>query len=224
MQLRDGLWHWQAPHPEWNPQQIWPELVSSTAIDDGTRLILVDPQSVPEEVLAVAEEREPVILLTAPWHERDARSLAGRLGAPVYAPRTDTAEDLVQKFGVTPEEAAGGSPDLEWLRAGEAEAHFYEAADRLPFCPPFGVEVFLGREFNDLVLWVEQFGAVIPGDTLVDFGKGFGINEWLRGGVTRAEVVERLRPLLDRPVEHVLPAHGAATDRAALERALATGG
>jgi hypothetical protein len=62
---------------------------------------------------------------------------------------------------------------------------------------------------------------VISGDTLVDFGRGFRINDFLRGGVTRDEVAERLRPLLDRPVELVVSAHGAPTDRAALERALA---
>jgi hypothetical protein len=39
--------------------------------------------------------------------------------------------------------------------------------------------------------------------------------------VTRDDVVQRLRPLLDLPVELVLPAHGKPTDRAALERALA---
>jgi len=38
--------------------------------------------------------------------------------------------------------------------------------------------------------------------------------------MTRAQVVEGLRPLLDKPVELVLPAHGAPADRAALERAL----
>jgi hypothetical protein len=51
-------------------------------------------------------------------------------------------------------------------------------------------------------------------------GGGLEINEWLRGGVTREQVVERLRPLPAVPVEVVLPAHGAPTDRAALERAL----
>jgi hypothetical protein len=70
------------------------------------------------------------------------------------------------------------------------------------------------------VLWVESVGAVIPGDTLVDFGRGFEINQRLRGGVTREEVVERLRPLLALPVEIVLPTHGAPTRRAALEHAL----
>jgi hypothetical protein len=58
------------------------------------------------------------------------------------------------------------------------------------------------------------------GDTLVDFGKGFQIADWLRESVTREQVADGLRPLLELPVELVLPAHGAPTDRAALERAL----
>ena len=62
---------------------------------------------------------------------------------------------------------------------------------------------------------------MISGDTFVDFGRGLEINDYLRGGVTREEVVERLLPLLERPVTVVLPAHGAPTNRAALERALA---
>ena len=82
--------------------------------------------------------------------------------------------------------------------------------------------MFPGREHNDVVLWVESKQAVIAGDTLADFGQGLAIqDEWLRKGVTREEVVERLRPLLDLPVEHVLAAHGGSYDRPALERALA---
>jgi len=46
---------------------------------------------------------------------------------------------------------------------------------------PVGIKAFLGREPNDLVLWIERRHAVIPGDTLVDFGQGLEINEWLRG-------------------------------------------
>jgi glyoxylase-like metal-dependent hydrolase (beta-lactamase superfamily II) len=70
------------------------------------------------------------------------------------------------------------------------------------------------------VLWVESRRAIVSGDTLVDFGRGLQINDRLRGGVTRQEVLARLRPLLERPVELVLPTHGAPADRAALERAL----
>lgn len=216
-ELGTGLWHWQARHPNWTPDEPWPQEVSSCAIDDGRRLILFDPLAVPSELLELAIEREPVVVLTAPWHERDTQRLVQRLGAPVFVPPPDTADDLIRKFGATPEQAAGGSPDVAWLLADEStEAHLYTAGDRLPI----GVEAFLGRERNDLVLWVERVGAVIPGDTLVDFGQGLQINEWLREDVTREEVAERLLQLLELPIEVVLPAHGAPTDRAALERAL----
>lgn len=158
----------------------------------------------------------PVVVLTAPWHERDTRSLVERLGAPVYTPYPDTPGDLARKFNITRERAAEGSPDLTWLLAGEGEAHYYSAGDRLPI----GIDVFPGREHNDMVLWVERIGAVIPGDTLVDFGQGFEVNRWLRGAITRPKVVDLLRPLLDLPVDLVLPAHGVPTDRASLEVAI----
>jgi glyoxylase-like metal-dependent hydrolase (beta-lactamase superfamily II) len=216
-ELRAGLWHWQAPHPAWTPGERWPQEVSSYAIDDGDRVLLFDPLAVPDELLELAADREPVVVLTAPWHERDTQGLVERVGVPVYAPRPDTAEDLMRKYRITREQAGDGSPDLVWLRAADAgEWHPYAAGDRLPF----GIEAFPGWEHNDLVLWVDSVGAVISGDTLVDFGRGLEINDWVLDGVKREEVAERLRPLLERPVEVVLPAHGAPADRAALERAL----
>lgn len=216
-ELQAGLWHWQAPHPDWTPDEAWPREVSSYAIDDGARLLLFDPLAVPGEILELASERDTAIVLTAPWHERDTQSLVERLGAPVYTPPPDTQDDLMRKYGATAEETAGGSPDVRWLLAeGGGEAHLYLAGDRLPI----GVDAFPGREHNDLVLWVEARRAVVAGDTLVDFGRGFQIADWLREEVTREQVAEGLRPLLALPVELVLPAHGAPTDRTALERAL----
>jgi glyoxylase-like metal-dependent hydrolase (beta-lactamase superfamily II) len=217
-ELQTGLWHWEARHPGWTPSEPWPQDVSSYAIDDGARLLLFDPLSVPDALLELAADREPVVVLTAPWHERDTRSLVERLGAPVFTPPPDTQEDLMRKYGITAEQAAGGSPDLAWLRAeGGGKAHLNSAGDRLPI----GVEAFPGREHNDLVLWIESVGAVISGDTLVDFGHGFQIADWLREAVTREQVAGGLLPLLELPVELVLPTHGAPTDRPALERALA---
>ncbi len=122
----------------------------------------------------------------------------------------------MHKFGITAEQAGGGSPDLQWLRSGGGNARWYAAGDRLPF----GIQAFPGRERNDLVLWIEHVRAVVAGDSLADFGTGLTLNEWLRAGVNRRQVVERLRPLLDLPVEVVCPAHGAPTDHGALERAL----
>jgi glyoxylase-like metal-dependent hydrolase (beta-lactamase superfamily II) len=217
-ELRPGLWHWEAPHPEWRPTEPWSENVSSYAIDDGERLLLFDPLAVPSELEDLATDRETAIVLTAPWHERDSESLVERLGVPVYTPLPDTAQDLMDMYGVTAEQAGDGSPDVVWLlREKKGEAHLYSAGDRLWF----GADVFQGHKKNDTVLWVESQRAVISGDTLVEFGQGLEINErWLRSGVTREEIAAGLRPLLELPVEHVLATHGGPFDRAALERAL----
>ena len=218
-ELRPGLWHWEARHPEWTPDEPWSENVSSYAIDDGERLLLFDPLAVPSELEDVATDRETAVVLTAPWHERDAQSLVERLGVPVYTPLPDTAEDLMRQYGITAEQAGEGSPDLTWLlRENKGEARPYSAGDRLPI----GVEAFPGHKPNDLVLWIESHRAVIAGDTLADFGEGPQINaRWLTAGVTRDQVVDGLRPLLALPVEYLLETHGGPFDRAALERALA---
>jgi glyoxylase-like metal-dependent hydrolase (beta-lactamase superfamily II) len=219
-ELQPGLWHWQGPHPEWTPDEWWPQDVSSYAVDDGEHLVFFDPLAVPGDLLELAVDREPVVVLTAPWHERDAQSLVERLGATVFTPPPDTADDLVRKYGVSRDQIPAGwrSTDVSWLFDGDGgEGHFYLAGDRLPI----GIEAFPGRSHNDLVLWIERQRAVVTGDSLVDFGRGFEIpREVLEHGATPERVAEGLRPLLALPVAVVLPAHGAPTDGVALERAL----
>jgi glyoxylase-like metal-dependent hydrolase (beta-lactamase superfamily II) len=217
-ELRPGLWHWEAPHPEWEPSEPWHQLVSSYAVDDGDRLLLFDPIAPPREIDELGAGRETAVVLTAPWHERDTQSLVERLGVPVFTPLPDSAQDLMEKYGITAEQARDGSPDLVWLlREKKGEARPYSPGDRLPV----GVQAFPGREQNDMVLWIESKAAVVSGDTLKDVGQGLEISvDWLREGVTREQVAEGLRPLLALPVEHVLATHGGPTDRGALERAL----
>jgi glyoxylase-like metal-dependent hydrolase (beta-lactamase superfamily II) len=217
-ELSPGLWHWQARHPEWESSEPWDPNVASYAIDDGERLLLFDPLGVPSEIEGLAAERETAIVLTAPWHERDSEKLVQRLGVPVYTPLPDSAQFLMETYGLTAEQAGDGSPDVVWLvRENKGEARPYAAGDRLPF----GADVFEGHKTNDTVLWLESHGAVISGDTLVDFGNGLEINErWLRPGMTHEGIAAGLRPLLDLPVEYVLPTHGVPTGREALERAL----
>ena len=217
-ELAPGIWHWTAPHPDWEPTEPWDRNVSSYAIDDGERLLLFDPLAVPSELVERAAGRRTAVVLTAPWHERDAESLVKRLGTPVYTPLPDTAEYLMETYGITAEQAGDGSHDVVWLlREGIGEAHPYAAGDRLDV----GVEAFPGQKPNDMVLWIESHRAVVAGDTLVDLGNGLGINaRWLPQGVTREQVVAGLRALLELPLEHVLATHGGATDRAALAAAL----
>jgi glyoxylase-like metal-dependent hydrolase (beta-lactamase superfamily II) len=217
-ELRPGLWHWSAPHPDWVPSEPWNQNVSSYAMDDGERLLLFDPLAVPAALEALAAGRETAIVLTAPWHERDSESLVALLGVPVYTPLPDTAEDLMREYEITAEQAGSGSPDLTWLvRENKGEVRPFTAGDRLPV----GVDVYPGQKPNDTVLWVESHRAVVAGDTLADFGKGPTINpRWIRKNMTREQVAEGLRPLLELPVEHLLATHGGPHDRAALERAL----
>src|SRR6185503_13869809 len=71
-ELRPGVWHWQSPHPDWvENEDWWPELVSSYAVELGDDFVLFDPLAVPDEL----RERATSVVLTAPYHERDARSL-----------------------------------------------------------------------------------------------------------------------------------------------------
>lgn len=217
-ELGPGLYHWEARHPEWQEGEPWDPTVSSYAADDGKRLLLFDPIAPPAEIERLASERDTSIVLTAPWHERDSEGLVERLGVPVYTPLPDSAEYIMEKWGLTAEQVGEGSPDVRWLvKEGKGEAHPYTAGDRLDV----GVEAFPGQKPNDMVLWVESHHAVVVGDTLPDFGEGIHINpRWLDPEMTKEHLVGGLRPLLDKPVEHVLATHGGPFDRAALERAL----
>ena len=62
---------------------------------------------------------------------------------------------------------------------------------------------------------------MIAGDTLINLLDGLESASWLPKGVTVEQVATGLRPLLDKPVEIVLPTHGEPADRAALKHALA---
>jgi hypothetical protein len=195
-ELQTGLWHWSAPHPEWTPgdggPDGWPQEVSSYAFDDGDVVVAIDPVAPPAELLELAAGRESIVLLTCPWHERDAAELVARLGSPVYGPPREKAEQL--------------------------DGPVYAAGTKLPG----GIVAQPAVEALDLVLWIPAHDALVFGDVLIDRGDGLEIpTTWSPKEVSKDERIALLRPLLDLPVELVLPTHGPPTDRAALERALA---
>jgi glyoxylase-like metal-dependent hydrolase (beta-lactamase superfamily II) len=194
-ELQTGLWHWQASHPDWTPGNPEDEgaKVTSYAIDEGERLLLIDPLALPREIEELASDRETAIVLTCAWHERDARGLAERLDAAAFVPSPEEGEPIKGR-------------------------QLFTTGDRLPV----GVSAYPGKDENDLVLWVESRRALALGDTLIERGGRLQIPaDWLSEGVTREQVAGILSPLLELPLELVLPTHGAPTDRAALERALA---
>lgn len=188
------MYFWQAPHPEWEPGEDWGEIVTSYALDDGERLVVIDPLAAPDELEALAAKRRTAIVLTCPWHRRDSEALAEQLGAPVYVPPPDE-----------------GDPD-------PVKGTVYRAGDD----PGLGFEAIRGLEDSDLVLWFDHQAAVVAGDTLIDRGEGliFPLDWAARRG--DPEVLKQpLMKLLEYRVDVTLPTHGLPTDRAALERALA---
>jgi glyoxylase-like metal-dependent hydrolase (beta-lactamase superfamily II) len=194
LETRPGVYFWQARHPEWEPDDRWQEIVTSYALDDGERLIVIDPLAAPQELELLAGRRETSIVLTCPWHRRDAENLAERLDATVYVPPADPGE---------PDPVAG---------------KVYRAGDGIGL----GLEAIRGFEDNDLLLWIPAHGAVVAGDTLIDRGEGLILPSDLAARHGDPEEFRRaLQPLLDLPIEVVLPTHGLPTDRHALARALA---
>lgn len=198
-EVRPGIWHWTAHHPEWKEGEDWGPEVSSFAIDDGEHLLLFDPVAPSALVDELAAGRQPIVVLTCPWHRRDSAALVERLGATVYVPPPDE-----------------GDPD-------PVPGVVFEEGDTLPF----GVRALPGMEPNDLVLWIESKHALVLGDTLVDRGDGIAFaRDWASKGAIAArgvpvdEILERLQPLRELPVELVLATHGGVCDRADLVRAL----
>jgi len=194
LETRPGVYFWQARHPEWEPNAGWEEIVTSYALDDGERLIVVDPLAAPQELELLAGRRETSIVLTSPWHRRDAMNLAERLDATVYVPPPDA-----------------GDPD-------PVPGTVYGAGDDIGL----ELEAIRGLEDSDLLLWFPAHSALVTGDTLIDRGEGLILPlDWAQRRGDPEQLRQALLGLLDRPIDVVLPTHGLPTDRDALARALA---
>ena len=183
-ELQSGLWHWTAPHPEWTPgdggPEGWPHEVSSYALDAGNSFVVIDPVAPPSLLDELAAGREPAVVLTCRWHERDSAAVVERLGAPVFSP---------------PQAGADGA----------VVPRDYGPGDELPG----GIVAHATLEPADLVLWIPSVRALVFGDSLIDRGDGLEIPAtWAPANVTVDARAAQLRPLLELPVTLVLPTTG----------------
>jgi hypothetical protein len=111
---------------------------------------------------------------------------------------------------------------IHWhARSREAVAERYGAElDRIPE----GVRSFSAERQQEQVLWLDEPRALVFGDAVLgDQHGGLRVSPWFKTDAERARMVDALLPLLDLPIELVLPAHGNAVlsdGRAALARAL----
>ena len=184
-ELRPGLWTWTAPHPAWTPEEGgpagWEREVRSYAYDAGDSLVLFDPLVSTTEVEDLAGGRPVAVLLTCQWHGRSSAELVERLDATIHAP--------VQKL-----EGIG------------VQALPYELGEDLPG----DVEPQVGGYEDEATLWLREHAALVTGDVFLGGERGFRVqpDSWLAEGLTHDELRDRLRPLIDLPVEMLLPTHG----------------
>ena len=104
-ELRDvvpGLWLWRVEHPDWAPEADWEPLVTSTCVESGGEVLLIDPIAPPEEASEIWERldaRPPsCVVVLKPDHVRDvdlfargyeARALGPALFFPHDVPETE---------------------------------------------------------------------------------------------------------------------------------------
>lgn len=198
-EIAPGLWRWTAYHEEWE------EDVGSVYCETDDGVVLVDPLVPPEDTerFWTALDRDvrrtggPVhVLVTVFWHTRDAAAMVERYDARVWAPRRGRRA-IERRAGVVTD----------------------------PFAPmdplPGGMQAFGTSRAAEVVYWIPQHGALVPGDVVLGEGaKGGGTRSagkhglrlcpesWLPEDKGHAELARSLRPLLELPVERVLVSHG----------------
>jgi len=88
-EVAGGLWRWTARHPEWHPRTAFGAEVAAWLVHEGGGTVLVDP-ILPEgddgELLTALDELvqgEVAIVVTIPYHVREAAAAASRWGGTI---------------------------------------------------------------------------------------------------------------------------------------------
>jgi hypothetical protein len=198
-EIRDvapGLWIWRRDHPDWAPHVGWEPPVTSTCVETGGEIALLDPLAPPEDATEIwqrLDARPPtLVVVLKPDHVRDVDLFVGRYGARAFGPYLFWRGD-----------------------APESELEPIEPGSELPGGL---VALYDGRGRNETPLWLPEQRALVFADALTER------NGELRVWTTpwhEERALPALTALLEFPFEHVIVSHGEPVhDRAAYERAL----
>jgi hypothetical protein len=191
-----GLWIWRLEHPDWKPGLDWPALVTSTGIETGGEIAVLDPLAPPEDaddVWARLDARPPTVaVVLKPDHVRDVDVFVRRYGCRAFGPQLFFRQDVP-----------------------ETELEAVEPGDELPG----GLRaLYDGRGRNETPLWLPEQRTLVFADALT--APEGELRVWATAW-HEERVLPALRALLDLPFEHVVVSHGDPLhDRAAYERAL----
>src|SRR6516162_2892364 len=92
-ELRDvapGLWLWRVDYPDWHPGLVWERAVTSTCVESGGEVVLLDPLAPADDatdVWARLDAHPPtVIVILKPDHVRDVDLFARRYKVRAFGP------------------------------------------------------------------------------------------------------------------------------------------
>jgi glyoxylase-like metal-dependent hydrolase (beta-lactamase superfamily II) len=205
LEVAPGLWQWTGYHEEWKQD------VGSVYYESPDGVVLIDPIVPPEDTERFwrALDRDVTaaggtvhVLVTVFWHTRNTREVVERYAARVWAPARGK-QAIARRAGAVTDAFGDGDP------------------------LPGGIVALRTVRAAEVVYWLPEHRALVPGDVLLGDGAG-GIRlcpqSWLPQGRTQAQLAESLRRLLELPAERVLLSHGQpvlSNARGALEAALA---
>jgi hypothetical protein len=144
-----GLWLWRVEHPAWKEGVGWEPLVSSTCVESGDEVVLLDPLAPPAdavEIWARIDARPPtVVVVLKPDHVRDVDVFVSRYGARTFGPYLFWRGD-----------------------APETELEPIEPGSELPGGL---VALYDGRGRNETPLWLPEQRALVFADALTAPGR-----------------------------------------------------
>lgn len=201
--VREGLWRWTVPHPEWDGAADWDEVVGSVYCETPGAVVVIDPL-VPRTGTDAdrfwdafdrdveRRDRPVAVLLTCRWHVRSADVFRQRYGARVFAPTASghAVEGVVTDTVV---DEADAVPGVVALVTGSPTPN------------------------EECVYIIEAARAAVVGDVLLGDGAG-GLRVadpgwYANSDAERAWYRDGLAPSLQRilayDIEHLLTAHGA---------------
>src|SRR5579859_3475141 len=199
VEVRDvapALWIWRVEHPDWRPGLDWEQLVTSTCVESGGEVAVLDALAPPQEAAAIwdrLDARPPTLaVVLKPDHVRDVDLFVRRYECRAFGPWLFWRGDAPQT-------------ELEPIEPGSE-------------LPGGLVALYDGRGRMETPLWLPEQRALVFADALT--APGGELRVWA-SPAHEERALPALRKLLDLPFELVVVAHGEPVhSRAEYERAL----